>query len=97
MTSLIGNQFFERLLLIFTDKAAYPPSHYLRRVPTAKVHLFTTIQLVQLIVLAAVGFYSMPYLKLVFPLLILVLLPVRHWIVPKFFKPSELDAIDGHQ
>ena len=28
LTSLYGNQFFERILLLITEQSAYPPNHY---------------------------------------------------------------------
>ena len=58
-------------------QAAYPPNHYIRTVPQRKVHLFTVVQLVQLGVLCAFGFAPLPYLKVVFPILLLLLLPAR--------------------
>uniref|UniRef100_A0A1I8FHU8 HCO3_cotransp domain-containing protein n=1 Tax=Macrostomum lignano TaxID=282301 RepID=A0A1I8FHU8_9PLAT len=48
-------------------QAAYPPSHYLRRVPQRKVHIFTCLQLLQLFVLCALGFNSIAYAKLGLP------------------------------
>ena len=48
---LYGNQLFERMLLVFTEQAAYPPNHYVRYVPQKQIHLFTLCQTVQLLVL----------------------------------------------
>ena len=96
ITSLYGNQFFERLMLFITDLNAYPPNHYLRRVPKKVVHMFTLCQAAQLILLAIVGFQKWtPYLKMGFPILIAVLLPVRHLIIPRWFDKTALDAIDN--
>ena len=44
VTALYGNQMFERLLLLLTEQSAYPPNHYIRRVPQRKIHLFTFCQ-----------------------------------------------------
>ncbi len=41
VTALYGNQMFERILLFFMEQAAYPPNHYIRRVPEKKIHTFT--------------------------------------------------------
>lgn len=97
VTSLFGNQFFERLGLIVTDRASYPPSHYLRRVPVNIVHTFTCIQLVQLSVccLMAFGFFGLQ-LKLVFPVIIFMLILIRRFILPEIFKREHLEALDGH-
>ena len=47
ITSLGGNEMFERMLLLITEQQAYPPTHYIRKVPQRKVHLFTVCQLLQ--------------------------------------------------
>nr|XP_022313416.1 sodium bicarbonate transporter-like protein 11 isoform X2 [Crassostrea virginica] len=96
ITALYGNQLFDRILLFFTEQSAYPPNHYIRRVPQRKVHLFTVLQLVQLLVLCVFGFSPIPYMKMVFPLLIMLLMPIRHKIIPNFFEPKYLKALDGH-
>ena len=93
---LYGNQFFERILLLFTEQRAYPPNHYIRRVPQRVVHTFTALQFVQLLVLAIVGFYPFAYLKIIFPVLIMALLPVRQFLLPKVINQKYLDALDGH-
>ncbi len=96
LTALYGNQMFERVLLFFTEQSAYPPSHYIRRVPQRKVHMFTLCQLVQLAVLCTFGFYPWPYIKMVFPLIILSFLPVRHKLIPLLIERKYLDVLDGH-
>ncbi|XP_070563551.1 solute carrier family 4 member 11-like isoform X2 [Ptychodera flava] len=93
-TSVDGNQLFDRILLLFTEQAAYPPNHYVRRVPQRKIHTFTTVQLAQLATLCAFGFAPLAYLKMVFPILLLFLLPVRHKLVPKIIAGKYLEALD---
>merc|ERR1712110_1268934 len=95
LTSLYGNQFFERLLLLVTEQSAYPPNHYLRRVPQKKIHTFTAIQFIQLLVIAVIGFYPLAYMKMFFPILILLLLPIRQYLIPKIIEKKYLDAFDG--
>ncbi|MEO1174605.1 MAG: HCO3- transporter, partial [Myxococcota bacterium] len=46
VTSLTGNQFWDRLKLWAMEPSQYPSTHYVRRVPIHKVHLYTAIQLV---------------------------------------------------
>ena len=58
-------------------QAAYPPNHYIRCVPQRRVHLFTGLQMLQLAVMCAFGFSPIAYLKMVFPVIILLLLPIR--------------------
>ena len=58
-------------------QAAYPPNHYIRRCPQRKIHLFTLCQLTQLGIMCFFGFSPWAYVKMVFPVIILLLLPVR--------------------
>ncbi|XP_042225670.1 sodium bicarbonate transporter-like protein 11 [Homarus americanus] len=77
VTALNGNQMFERISLLFMEQAAYPPNHYIRRVPQRKIHKFTGLQVVQLLVMCSLGFAPWPYLKMMFPVALLLLLPIR--------------------
>lgn len=96
ITALYGNQLFDRILLFFTEQSAYPPNHYIRRVPQRQIHTFTVIQLLQLLVLCVFGFSPIPYMKMVFPILIMFLMPIRHKVVPKIISKKYLAALDGH-
>ncbi|KAJ8040324.1 Sodium bicarbonate transporter-like protein 11 [Holothuria leucospilota] len=93
-TSLDGNQLFERVVLLITEQAAYPPNHYVRRVPQRKMHVFTFLQVVQLAVLCGFGFSPWPYLKMVFPILLLSFIPIRHKLIPRVINIKFLDALD---
>ncbi|CAL1536864.1 unnamed protein product [Lymnaea stagnalis] len=95
ITSLFGNQIFERIQLFFTEKAAYPPRPYISIVPHKKLHMFTGLQLVQLAVLCIVGFTPYPYLKMFFPVFIFFLIPIRHKLIPKVIEQKYLNALDG--
>ncbi|KAL4235908.1 hypothetical protein ACF0H5_004298 [Mactra antiquata] len=96
LTALFGNQLFDRILLFITEQSAYPPNHYIRRVPQRQIHIFTVIQLAQLLVLCVFGFSPISYMKMVFPILIMFLMPIRHKLVPKVISPTYLKALDGH-
>ncbi|VDI33414.1 solute carrier family 4 (sodium borate transporter), member 11, partial [Mytilus galloprovincialis] len=96
ITSLYGNQMFERIMLLFTEQNAYPPNHYIRRVPQRMMHLFTVLQLLQLLVLCGLGFAPYPYLKMFFPVLIFLLIPLRHKVIPHLVDQRYLKAMDSH-
>ncbi|XP_074642567.1 solute carrier family 4 member 11-like isoform X2 [Tubulanus polymorphus] len=96
VTALYDIQMYERLLLLFTEQNAYPPNHYIRRVPQRKVHLFTFTQLIQLGILCCFGFSPISYMKMVFPILIMLLLPMRHLLIPQVIEKKYLTALDGH-
>ncbi|XP_014779810.1 solute carrier family 4 member 11 [Octopus bimaculoides] len=96
VTSLYDNQLFERFCLLFTEQSAYPPNHYIRQVPQRKMHLFTGLQVLQLVILCVFGFVPYPYLKMFFPVLIFGLIPVRHKIIPYIINDNFLKAMDGN-
>ncbi|XP_075868092.1 solute carrier family 4 member 11-like isoform X2 [Nelusetta ayraudi] len=94
-TSLDGNQMVDRMCLLLKEQTSYPPTHYIRRVPQRKVHYFTTLQMIQLVILCAFGMYPLPYMKMVFPLLMILLVPVRTSLLPKLIDAKYLDIIDA--
>ncbi|MCP4172411.1 MAG: HCO3- transporter, partial [Fuerstiella sp.] len=93
VVSMAGNQFFERLRLWLMDSSLYPSTHYMRRVPTWTIHKFTLLQLVCLIVL---GLVEVSPLGILFPLFLVLLVPVR-MLAGRFFTPEELAALDAEE
>jgi len=94
VTALYGNQMFERVTLLVTEQAAYPPNHYVKRVPQRKMHAFTACQLVNLLVLCVFGFTPWPYIKMIFPVVLACFLPIRHKLMPLIIDQKYLEAID---
>ncbi|XP_053206492.1 solute carrier family 4 member 11-like [Panonychus citri] len=94
--SLRGNSFYERFLLLITEQNSYPPNHYIRRSPQKYIHYFTFIQIAQLAILCFFGFFGSPYVQMAFPIVIALLIPIRHLIVPKIIPAKYLRAIDGY-
>lgn len=93
IASARGSQFFARLALWPMDRGLYPRTHYLRSVPVAKVHLFTAVQLVSLVVLWAV---KVSVIGLLFPVFIGLLVPLRAHL-DRYFKPEHLMALDSEE
>ncbi|XP_037070908.1 LOW QUALITY PROTEIN: sodium bicarbonate transporter-like protein 11 [Pollicipes pollicipes] len=94
ITALNGNQMFERITLFFMEQVAYPPNHYIRRVPQRKIHTFTACQILQLGILCVFGFSPWSYMKTTFPVLLLLLLPIRHRLIPLLIEERYLTAMD---
>lgn len=78
LTSIDGNQLFERVALLLKDQTSYPPTHYIRRVPQRKIHYFTGLQVLQLLLLCAFGMSTLPYMKMIFPLIMIAMIPIRY-------------------
>ncbi|MCO5614765.1 hypothetical protein L7F22_069049 [Adiantum nelumboides] len=97
--SLPGNQFWERLLLLLTGPSrrytALEQTHasFLEAVPFKTIALFTSLQLVYL--LACFCITWIPLAGVLFPLLIMLLVPARQYILPRFFKGQHLQELDA--
>ncbi|KAL2243743.1 UNVERIFIED_CONTAM: putative boron transporter 2 [Sesamum indicum] len=97
--SLPGNQFWERILLLFTAPSrrymVLEEYHatFVETVPFKTIALFTVFQTVYL--LLCFGITWIPIAGVLFPLLIMLLVPVRQYVLPKFFKGAHLQDLDA--
>ncbi|KAM6441185.1 solute carrier family 4 member 11 isoform 4-T4 [Liasis olivaceus] len=95
LTSIDGNQLFERVALLLKEQTAYPPTHYIRRVPQRKIHYFTGLQVLQLLILCSFGMSPLPYMKMIFPLIMIGMIPIRYNLLPSIIEAKYLDAMDA--
>ncbi|KAK8627815.1 hypothetical protein V6N13_135415 [Hibiscus sabdariffa] len=97
--SLPGNQFWERILLLFTAPSrrykVLEEYHatFVEAVPFKTIATFTLFQTVYLLV--CFGITWIPIAGVLFPLLIMLLVPVRQYLLPKFFKGAHLQDLDA--
>lgn len=97
--SLPGNQFWERILLLFTAPSrrykVLEDYHatFVETVPFKTIALFTIFQALYLGV--CFGITWIPIAGVLFPLMIMLLVPVRQYILPKFFKGVHLQDLDA--
>ncbi|KAK4751086.1 hypothetical protein SAY87_004568 [Trapa incisa] len=97
--SLPGNQFWERILLLFTAPSrrykVLEEYHatFIETVPFKAIAIFTVFQTAYL--LACFGLTWIPIAGVMFPLMIMLLVPVRQYILPKFFKGAHLQDLDA--
>ncbi|PNY17869.1 boron transporter 2-like protein [Trifolium pratense] len=97
--NLPGNQFWERILFIFTASSrrykVLEGSHatYVETVPFKIIAVFTFFQTSYLLV--CFGITWVPIAGVLFPLMIMLLVPVRQYILPKFFKGAHLQDLDA--
>ncbi|TXG50268.1 hypothetical protein EZV62_022792 [Acer yangbiense] len=97
--SLPGNQFWERILLLFTAPSrrykVLEENHatFIDTVPFKTIVIFTLFQTVYL--LLCFGITWIPIAGVLFPLLIMLLIPVRQYVLPKFFKGAHLQDLDA--
>ncbi|CDF32307.1 putative sodium bicarbonate cotransporter [Chondrus crispus] len=96
--TLDGIAFWDRILLLFTQSEKYPPNHYVRRVKISRIHLYTFVQVLLLVLLWFVksNFYlgdTVFNTGLLFPFIIALFIPIRLYILPRIFTPAELHAL----
>ncbi|XP_010544945.1 PREDICTED: boron transporter 1 isoform X2 [Tarenaya hassleriana] len=97
--SLPGNQFWERILLLFTAPSrrykVLEDYHatFVETVPFKTIAVFTLFQTVYLLI--CFGLTWVPIAGVMFPLMIMLLVPVRQYPLPKFFKGAHLQDLDA--
>ncbi|CAL5437634.1 unnamed protein product [Camellia sinensis] len=97
--SLPGNQFWERILLLFTAPSrrfkVLEEYHttFVETVPFKTIVTFTIFQTTYLLI--CFGITWVPIAGLLFPLMIMLLVPVRQYFLPKFFKGAHLQDLDA--
>ncbi|XP_039127859.1 probable boron transporter 2 [Dioscorea cayenensis subsp. rotundata] len=97
--SLPGNQFWERILLLFTAPSrrykVLEEYHatFVETVPFKTITAFTVFQTAYL--LFCFGMTWIPLAGVLFPLMIMLLVPVRQYVLPKLFKGAHLTDLDA--
>lgn len=81
-------------MLMFTEPSLYPPTSYVRQVSPKKIHAFTVIQLLGLALLFVV---KRSPAALGFPLIILLMVPVRLYLLPYMYTERELAYLDSEE
>ncbi|XP_078259387.1 anion exchange protein 3-like [Rhinoraja longicauda] len=94
VTSLTGIQIYERMLLMFVPSKLHPDHVYVTKVRTWKMNLFTCIQLFCIGVLWAI---KSTIISLAFPFVLILTVPTRRYLLPKFFREQELMALDSDE
>ncbi|XP_054827076.1 anion exchange protein 3 [Eublepharis macularius] len=92
VTSLTGIQLYERLLLIFMPSKHHPDHVYVVKVKTWRMNLFTCIQLACIVLLWVV---KSTVASLAFPFILIMTVPLRRFLLPRFFHEKELKALDS--
>ncbi|KAI0518596.1 hypothetical protein KFK09_006032 [Dendrobium nobile] len=97
--SLPGNQFWERILLLFTAPSrrykVLEDYHatFVETVPFKTITAFTLFQTAYLLV--CFGITWIPIAGVLFPLMIMLLVPARQYLLPRLFKGAHLTDLDA--
>ncbi|XP_056672913.1 band 3 anion transport protein [Monodelphis domestica] len=92
VTSLSGIQLFDRILLLLKPPKYHPDVPYVKRVKTWRMHVFTGIQVICLVVLWVVK--STPA-SLALPFVLILTVPLRQFLLPLIFRNLELQCLDA--
>ncbi|XP_032599361.1 anion exchange protein 3 isoform X7 [Drosophila grimshawi] len=93
VASMSGVQFFERIRLYFMPVKHYPPTNYVKRLRPWKLHVFTTIQVLCLVILWTV---KSSKFSLAFPFFLIMMVPIRFQL-NALYNEEELQALDGNE
>ncbi|KAG2244823.1 hypothetical protein Bca52824_093342 [Brassica carinata] len=99
--SLPGNQFWERLLLLFiTPGRRFKVleglhSSFMEIVPYKSIVMFTLFQLLYFLI--CYGVTWIPVGGILFPLPFFFLIAIREYILPKIFDPAHLQVLDSSE
>ncbi|KAK4777983.1 hypothetical protein SAY87_018170 [Trapa incisa] len=97
--SLPGNQFWERILLLFVPPGRrfkvlqLAHASFVESVPYKVMASFTIFQLVYLLI--CFGVTWIPIAGILFPLPFFLLISIRQHLLPKFFQPIHLHQLDA--
>ncbi|KAM9425537.1 LOW QUALITY PROTEIN: solute carrier family 4 member 1b (Diego blood group) [Pholidichthys leucotaenia] len=92
VTSLNGIQLWDRMLLLLIPKKYHPDEPYATRVSTGRMHLYTAIQIVCLVVLWIVK--SSP-VSLALPFILILTIPLRMLMTGHLFTELEMKCLDA--
>jgi len=95
LSALNGNQFFERVLMVFMQPSRYPKRPYVGRVKRRDMFLMTGIQFGLFAMLYVIK--SIKAIALAFPIIIALCIPVRIYLLPRLFDQETLVLLDGDE
>ncbi|VDK82884.1 unnamed protein product, partial [Litomosoides sigmodontis] len=91
--NLTGVQFIQRIILFFIPEKYFPNTSYTESVDIRRMHLYTAIQIICLIIIYAVKHFKRT--ALVFPFILMLFILFRQIFLKKIFTEKELKALDG--
>ncbi|VDK84007.1 unnamed protein product, partial [Onchocerca ochengi] len=92
--NLTGLQFVQRIILFFIPEKYFPDTPYTESVDIRRMHLYTSIQIICLIIIYVVKYFKRT--ALAFPFILMLFILLRQLFLKKIFTEKELKALDGN-
>jgi len=89
--SLNGVELVERIHMLFMPAKNYPDFNFVNIVQPWRIHVYTFVQIICLIIL---WFVKSTFLKIAFPFFLVLTVPLRRKIISRFYTERELQALD---
>ena len=93
LVALPGQQFWHRILLFFMQPSKYPDYPYVKYMQKKRVHLYTVVELFFFGLVFTVR--EIKTIAIAFPLMTLLCIPARVYLLPAIFTQWELLLVDG--
>ncbi|GKT49201.1 putative transporter [Colletotrichum spaethianum] len=90
--ALEGNGITLKILFLLRDKNLTPPGHPLKQIRRRRA--IWEFVAVELIGFGATFAITQTVAAVGFPVFIMLLIPIRAWLLPRWFSPEELNALD---
>lgn len=90
--SVEGNGIVHKTLYVLRDSNLIPPDHPLKEIRKSSILKFIGVQW---LFFAAIIAISETIAGIGFPVIIILLIPLRHFTLPKYFTPFELSVLDA--
>jgi len=88
---MTGNTFFKRITDASAERARLPRKNPINLLGRKKMNIYTSVQV--LCLLGLFGFKQIPSITIFFPAMIVVLMSIRAFVLPKFFSEEEFVAL----
>ncbi|KAJ1630998.1 HCO3 transporter family-domain-containing protein [Pavlovales sp. CCMP2436] len=93
IASIRGNQMFDRLFVLLSfERERWPNYYYVQDVDRREMTRFTLLQTVIVVTMVAISRVSQ--IAIVFPFLMATMVPVRIYLIPRFFSKESIDVLD---
>ena len=93
LVALPAQQFWQRILLFFQEPSEMAKTPYTQYLQLSRIHIFTAVQLAFFIMLYVVK--NVKAIAIAFPVMILLCIPARVYLLPQIFTDDELTLLDG--